>query len=110
MWPVGPMRSASARVNAPLPEPRSAQVPPGLGMPLRRRLTWSWWSSGLLECLFVLRLVSSQILLQLFRFCFHSSCLTHSPVFGITRLFPLLETTRKVQHVRIAVALEKLTE
>ena len=38
---LGPASSARARVNAPLPAPRSAQAPPGPGTPARSSATWS---------------------------------------------------------------------
>src|SRR5947209_20601733 len=41
MRPDGPSRSASARVKAPVPEPRSAHTPPGETPRLKSR-TWSW--------------------------------------------------------------------
>src|SRR5436190_19151712 len=45
------MRSARARVNAPVPEPRSAQTPPVPGTPSLSRFRWSswvmYWRSGI---------------------------------------------------------------
>lgn len=42
--PVGPRRSARARVNAPSPDPRSAHILPPPRTPSRSSPTWSRWS------------------------------------------------------------------